>query len=319
MPISAPLAEGLAARRDAINARVARARLRRPGFDTDRFAAFLREGVDPVVQAVAQVRPERVAEVTEALTGIAIDLIGQEREQAPHLRVLWRELLPQLVHLVALQPQATAGALSNAVLEIGRWPEARPAQWCARLGVVASQLVDLQTLRCLGQLLAWQAGMAHFRRPALRVAADLPQELAVAALDLPPGTDWPHWCEAALADPWLRQDREVNPGFHRLGAFSGFGGVFTQPPLPRPFDDGFLVRSGTRHFQLHADRFGATLLPAEADDWQAAPESVDQELPASLSTRVPWQVPASRTVVAGNTRVIFSPWTHALAVGPVEV
>ena len=58
MAVSAPLAEGLAARRGAINAQVAQARLRQPQFDTARLRAFLENALDLALEAVARERPE---------------------------------------------------------------------------------------------------------------------------------------------------------------------------------------------------------------------------------------------------------------------
>lgn len=317
MAVSAPLAEGLAARRGAINAQVAQARLRQPQFDAARLRAFLENALDLALEAVARERPERIAPCTEALVRVAIDLVGSGRDAEPELTALWREVLPRFAHLIAPRPQAVAGALSNAVLEIARWPAARPEQWRARLAAVADSVQDTTTLRRVGQLLAWRAGLAHFRRPVLEMAAGIPDDLARAALDLPPGTDWARWREAALADPWLRLPGMEPAGFHKLGSFTGFGGVFAQPPKARVEDGGFLLRSGARHFRLHADRYGATPLPAAAEAWEAAAEPTRKFAPANaLLQQSSWTAPDPQAISTQGSVLILSPWTHAIAVGP---
>ena len=69
-------------------------------------------------------------------------------------------------------------------------------------------------------------------------------------------------------DPWLdpaAPDRARALAFVKeVGSFRGFGGGFVSPPSVSAVGDHLVVTSSGHCWELHADRFGATLLPVEA-------------------------------------------------------
>lgn len=318
MAVSAPLARALAAGRSRFNARAAEVRHRHPGFDDAAFAGFVGSALDRVVQAVDAVAPERVHAVAIAGYDMALDLVAQglagPGARQPWVDRVWLELAPCNAGLLAAQPQAVLGALGNAVIQLGQWPQVRVADWLQWMTALAGEVAGLAQLRALGQLLAWRAGMAHYRRGALAAANILPPALALAALDADPASDWPALRDALLADPWHGAQNLPDSGV-QIGAFSGFGGHFAQPPELRAADEGFMVRSADRHRLLLADRHGAVLLPASAAEFEAASTSQVTAPPQHVAA-LGWPRDSLLAVADVHTLALSSPCTHAIALFP---
>jgi len=318
MTISAALASSLAAGRSRLNARVAETRRRHPGFDTDAFATFVGGTVDGLVQAAEAVAPERVHALAMTACDLALELVAQHlvgpAARQPWLDRLWREVVPRHARLLADQPQAVLGALGNAVIQLGQWPQVRVDAWLGWMAALADEVEDLAQLRALGQLLAWRAGMAHYRRGALAAAESLPAKLALRALEAGADADWPTLRETLLANPWHGADDLPATGV-QIGTFSGFGGPFAQPPELRVGDDGFLVRSADRHFLLLGDRCGAVLLPASAEEFAAA-SIREVSAPEARVDALGWPEGCISAFANAHTLALASPCTHAIALFP---
>jgi hypothetical protein len=321
--ISPAFASLLASGRAQFNARAAEARRRFPALDMAAFGAFLRDGVDPLVVAVAAAAPERVGGATLAAYDMALELVGHglagPAAKNPFLNTVWRELAPQFALLLASAPVDALGMLSNAAIHIACVAGARPAQWQRELAALAPQIATLAQLRAVGQVLAWRAGVAHFRQGALAAADTLPPALALAAFG-EPGASWPQVHAQLMANPW-----RGNAEGREFGSFSGLGGDFATPPLVRATEDGFIVRSAERHYLLVADACGAVLHSATAQEFDhaqtGAPASVRLD-GATLqigARRIELDVPAGDIAIAANahTLAVTSPWTHAIRLLPL--
>ena len=321
--ISPAFASLLASGRAQFNGRAAEARRRFPALDMAAFGAFLRDGVDPLVVAVAAAAPERVGGVTLAAYDMALELVGHglagPAAKKPFLNTVWRELAPQFVPLLASAPVDALGMLSNAAIHIACVAGARPAQWQRELAALAPQIATLAQLRAVGQVLAWRAGVAHFRLGALAAADTLPPALALAAFG-EPGASWPQVHAQLMANPW-----RGNAEGREFGSFSGLGGDFATPPLVRATEEGFIVRSAERHYLLVADACGAVLHSATAQEFDhaqtGAPASVRLD-GATLqigARRIELDVPAGDIAIAANahTLAVTSPWTHAIRLLPL--
>ena len=321
--ISPAFAAILAGGRAQFNARAAEARRRFPALDLAAFGAFLRDGVDPLVVAVAAAAPERAGGATLAAYDMALELVGHglagPAAKNPFLNTVWRELAPQLSTLLSTAPIDVLGMLSNAAVHIASVAGARPAQWQRELAALAPKIATLAQLRAVGQVLAWRAGVAHFRLGALAAADTLPPALALAAFG-EPGASWPQVHAQLLGNPW-----RGNAEGREFGSFTGLGGDFGTPPQVRAAADGFIVRSAERHYLLVADAFGAVLHSATAPEFEqaltGAPASVRLD-GATLhigARRIELDVPAGDIAIAANahTVAVTSPWTHAIRLLPL--
>ena len=176
--ISPAFAAILASGRAQFNGRAAEAHRRFPALDMAAFGAFLQDGVDPLVQAVAATAPERAGGVTLAAYDMALELVGHglagPAAKNPFLNGVWRELAPALAPLLAVAPVDALGMLSNAAIHLAGVAGARPAQWQRELAALAPQVASVAQLRAVGQVLAWRAGVAHFRQGAIAAAGTLP-------------------------------------------------------------------------------------------------------------------------------------------------
>jgi hypothetical protein len=332
MLISAPFAAILAAGRAQFNARVAETRRRVPGFDGAAFAEFLRGGVDGLVAEVARRAPERVAPVALAAYDIALDLVAQglAGPQARHdlINRAWAELTPRLALRVAEAPAETLGALSNAAVYLAKTPGLRGDEWLGQMAALAGQVQSVPQLLALGQLLAWRAGAAHFRLGALAAAEALPPSLALAAVGAAADADWAQVRQGFLANPWWWPQRAKARGLagREVGAFSGFGGTFSQPPRVRAAAEGFWVHGGDRYNLLMADAWGATLHPASAEEF-AQPEpalvapgpSLDGSRLSFFYGTVELDLPAAGLALVCNahTAAVTSPYSHAIHLFPL--
>ncbi|OFJ46977.1 hypothetical protein BA896_018085 [Janthinobacterium lividum] len=321
--ISPAFASILAGGRAQFNGRAVEARRRFPSLDMAAFGDFLHDGVDPLVVAVADAAPERAGGVTLAAYDMALELVGHglagPTAKNFFLNTVWRELAPQFSPLLATAPVEVLGMLSNAAIHIASVAGARPAQWQRELAALAAQIATLAQLRAVGQVLAWRAGVAHFRLGALAAADTLPPALALAAFG-EPGAQWPQVHAQLLANPW-----RGNAEGRDFGSFSGLGGAFGTPPQVRATKDGFVVRSAERHYLLVADACGAVLHSATAQEFEQAPN----ELPSSVrvdgaslhigARSIALDLPAGDIALAANahTVAITSPWTHAIRLLPL--
>jgi hypothetical protein len=329
--VSATLAAVFHAERHQLNERFAAARVRHPDLDAEAFAAFIRGAVDPLVGAVARTRFDRVTGVTLAAYDIALELVGQKlvgrSARTPHVGGAWRRILPEVASLVAEEPQRVIGAVCNASHHVSLTPGARPGAWIDLMVRLAGQCSDTATFLTLGQVAAWRAGMAHFRESALAVAAKLPESLALAAIGAP-GTRWPQVRDRLEADPWYDpaapNDASATPRVvARVGAFRGFGGLFTETPAVAMADGQLFVRGGSECWLLTADAFGATFHRVAPEDFDRArglsalPEGISVRAATATVRGCSVSLPSAFAEVtsacaSGTTLALTAAHTHAI-------
>ena len=268
--ISGPLAGALEAGRSRYNALFAQARRSMPPLAAAAFAAHLRTVVGPVVDEAARVAPGQVAAVVDVLYEFSLELLGKDLwGRHPILAEGWRSLLGGLPRLLTESPRALAGSVTNALIHLAQVPGTRPRRWIDEVRRLGDRGADVSALLEAGEVVAWRAGLAHFRAGALEVCARLEPTLARAALGLPEADGPPleTILERLRDDPWLHAaaagTTEDTPRplriVARVGGFRGFGGPFLTPPAVRSSDGQFLVSDQESCWRLTADLFGATL------------------------------------------------------------
>lgn len=324
--VSGAMADALAANRLRLNALYAQASLG-TSLDADTFKEYLRQNVAPVVDAVARVRPEAVNEVMEILFGFALDLCARELPaRYPALGQGMRLLLSSLPRPVAEAPRRFAGSVLNALYNLSTTPDAKPVQWIQQMIEIAPRCGDASTLLDAGKVVAWRAGMAHYRLPALEVARKLPTPAAHAALGLPP-VDSLSISEALVRlqeDPWIAPSAlhtaggEAKLGLRmvaRAGAFRGFGGLFSRPPFVMRGEDGLLyVGDGTGLWMLHADVFGALFTRAEGGGMQMVSDNTLGAFTIDRVGRVSYSSPSASSILSAEFPELSEPLS-AVAVG----
>jgi hypothetical protein len=272
--IGAAFAAALEERRAACNALFAHQRRLTPGLTPDSLFTLLRDPVAPIVAAVAEHAPERVGDVTAALYEFSLTVVGKDlaARYAPVAHG-WRTLLGGLPALLAEDPRGFAGSITNALYHLCSTPGTRPDEWIAQLATLGPRCADAAQALRVGQVLAWRAGLSHYRQGALNIAAELPTELACAALGVPEnaGLSLEEIITRLRADPWLHPARVGETASPRLtvvarvGAFRGFGGFFVRPPRVARIEGRLLVTDGEGVWELIADVFGATFHRAAVD------------------------------------------------------
>src|SRR4051812_4104954 len=281
-PVSDALARVLRGSRDDLNARFAETRQRFPALAGDAFSGFLTDTLDPVIRAVDAVAPERLDAVALAAYDVALELVGQRLAGAgarhTAIETAWRRVLPAAARHLAAEPSRVLAALSNAAHQLESTPGARFSSWVDDVARLAGDCATVDELLRVGQVAAWRAGLAHFRRGAIAAAAALPQALVLDAVGAPPGSQW-HDVEAGLlASEWFDPAKPHGqrtkgpdgavPNVKTVGAFRGFGGVFVDPPRVTFAAGHFHVLSGDECWLLTADLYGATFHRVTSNDAQ---------------------------------------------------
>jgi hypothetical protein len=334
MAISGPFAEILDADRAQFNQRVTEVRRRFPAFDTGAFAQFLQTEVDHLIRAVAQVMPERARAAAIVAYDLALELVSLALAGPGARSVLvnqsWQTLAPQYVLLLARHPAEVLGMLSNAVINIGKVPDARPLQWIAEMGQLASLVNTVPEMQAAGQILAWRAGLAHLRIGAIQAADELPEALAHAAFRIADGTPWSAARECLLTNPWspaTAADADMLQAGREIGRFSGFGGEFAQPPLVQACTEGFFVNSAAYYGLLVADLHGAVLHGASKEEFDNAkifrfPETgtLSGSRLAIGQRSIELDLPAGHIALSCNahTIAVTSPFSHAIRLLPTQ-
>lgn len=330
-PLCPALAGVLASGRAHFNARVAQAGRRYPRLDTAAFAGFVRSALDPLTAGVEASAPQATAAVVMAAFDLALELVGQglagHGARTARMDRAWAQLAPRCASLLASAPTRLLGLLSNAVVQLEAVPTARVDAWIDNMTGLADQADTIAQWQALGQVLAWRAGLAHFRDGALAAADSLPEPLALQATAAAPGSSWSAVRDGYRADRWWSPEPALRAAVAdgvACGDFTGFGGRFAQPPEVRVGAQGFVVRSAERYFLLVADVYGAVLLPAVAAEFEHAHTGASASVGLSGATvrlgerYLNLDLPPTGLAVcaSADTVAISSSWTHAIRLLP---
>jgi hypothetical protein len=247
----------LATWRDALNARFAQ---HGGELAPEAMLAFMRRTVVPILDGWDGEPPVAalMALFDLGALGLRVGLCG-EAEASRFERVLVARA-PGLRPLIAKAPGVVLRGLGNGYLNVARarGPEAAAA-WFEALAAAAPRCPEPSALLDLGIVLGWRAGLAEARDAALDRVGRFEPAL-IAALFGAPVID---------ADPARRFCRPGATGplgplaqVATVGGFVGFGGPFRRPPRAAVVADRLVCTDGDATFELHADVFGARLVPA---------------------------------------------------------
>jgi hypothetical protein len=259
--VSAVFAAVLSSGREHFNAQFAVAKRQYGELDPASFEDYLRRVVDPLVCATRAVSADAVGTVAQAAYDVGLELVGQRLYTGTHQHYFgteFPELLRAYVARVVDAPLTVLGALGNALHHLGATTGGDPGRFTRDMLRLASHVPDTKTLLALGQVQAWRAGFAHFRQGALEVLDRLDGALASRAMQSSGTAEWSDQRRQLGVDPWFdpQEGKRAKPRW--VGAFRGFGGLFTRPPRVTESQGQLLVQSGDGHWLLLADAFGAT-------------------------------------------------------------
>ncbi|MBK7078194.1 MAG: hypothetical protein IPH44_38605 [Myxococcales bacterium] len=259
----------LAAWRDELNARFARDA---GDLAPDAMLGFLRRTAVPILDGWdGEPAPAVLIALFElGIVGLRTGLCGAAEPSRFEQALVARA--PALAPLIARAPGLVLRALGNGYLNVARarGPEVAAA-WLEALAAGAARCDAPGALLDLGIVLGWRAGLAEARDAALdRVGRFEPALIAAlfgaATIDPDPAR---RFCRPGATGP-------LGPLVHvaTVGGFVGFGGPFRRPPRAAVVAERLVCTDGEATLELHADVFGARLVPAA---WahaaaQAAPD-----------------------------------------------
>lgn len=269
-PITGPLASVLKEGRERFNARFDLARKLNSRLEPTSFAQHLQTTLDPVARAVAATDPERLGPAVEALFDLSLELFARDclgpGSRSPMVGEVWVHLLPRAASQLAEDPRRVAAALSNAAHNLSVQPGARPEEWLEIMEKLAPISPSADVYLKAGQVAAWRCGMAHYRKGALSLLPELPEEALRVALSLSAGIRSSiEEIQSALEDPWASPEKAETPRgagrlsiVGRVGGFRGFGGPFITPPEVFSLEGQLYAFDAECCWSVHADCFGAT-------------------------------------------------------------
>ncbi len=243
--MSKPLYTALMKNQDAFNMRFNVARRAKPRIDADAFKEHLRTTVGPIVDAVHVTRPDRVDEVVDVLYDLSLQLLGSQflgpTSRYPEIAYGWKNVLPELPHLVAESPRKFTGAVTNALYNLSVAKVPSYMMWTTTFVEIGRRVSNVTTALEAGKVAAWRAGLAHYREGALQALLRLAPDVALLALGIDNGVNLPVGTvyERLREDPWLHPaalSKQSDAPLRlqivaRIGAFRGFGGTFMRPPI----------------------------------------------------------------------------------------
>lgn len=262
MPVSERFRAVLEARRESLNERFAR---RGKNLDPRAFLEYLRRTADPLVDAAGDGAAELVATTLFDLGLVALErgLVGSGDEAgAPSpFEAALVAALPHMERHWTSAPAIVTRAAANGYEHLRRaLDDRRAAEWLGAWAAVAGGCASRDELLDAGLVLAWKAGLAEARRQALacvaaRGAAFAKVTLGAIAVDARP--------ERRFVAPDAEADTAVElAAITRVGGFRGFGGPFRVPPTVAAVGEQLVASDGEALVVLHADVFGARVLPA---------------------------------------------------------
>jgi hypothetical protein len=265
--------ESLKRGRERYNTKFALARHVYPALDGEMFSAHLAKVVGPIVEAVAKENRERVDAVTDVLYDLSMELIGKDffgrQVRYPAMLEGWEFLLPLIPNLLVQDALTITSSITNALYNLSVETSARPLFWLEAMAEIGARCSEVSAFLEAGKIVAWRAGLAHYREGALKTCRNLKPEIARAALGVAEtqnSIDLEHLLAQLERDPWLNPS-EASNGLKKekrlrvvreVGAFRGFGGLFISPPNIAYSDGQFLVYDTEQWWTMTADCFGAT-------------------------------------------------------------
>lgn len=249
----------LEVRRESFNQRFAR---RGRNLDAAVFLAYLRRTAAPLVEIAGDSAAETTATTLFELGLVALErgLVGASGGPSPFEAALV-DALPRFGPHFTDAPAIVTRAAANGYEQLRRAvDDERASRWLDGWAALAAACASRDELFDAGLVLAWKSGLAEARARALsRLAARGPElaqrTLGVASIDARP--------ERRFVSPEAPPDVPLELAIvTRVGAFRGFGGSFRVPPKLAVAGDHVVASDGEVSLVVHADVFGARILPA---------------------------------------------------------
>ncbi len=195
----------------------------------------------------------------------------------------WNEFYPNIIHIVQQAPNKVFSETSNVFSHLHSFGNEQPVKWLALMSKVLNQLDTHESLKEVGFVCAWMAGLAHFRELSVKQLETLSPPLVRALFDLSDGHDIKFHLDKLKNNRWskaLPLLAQVNPPLYtvelRIGSCDLFGGEFPTPPKAFVVDEHLFIESGKFAWQLYADVFGSTLIPFDIDELKGISEEPSQ-------------------------------------------
>lgn len=248
---------GLIQKRDLINQRI-RLREREPDFNTERWSKTLVQALTIYTKPLLELDPDDVEDELWAIISVLMELPTRIESEMVMECV---STLSAARELILPKPGSAFGALINATCQLGR---ESVKLWLNEMKTSCELAQTYKEWRALGVVSAWKHGAVQFRQVAIKHLKSLPWSQIKLVMGLADTTHENQW-KANLDNIWWNPIlNKPDPKTWTLGGFSGFGGPFTKKPSLYHDGESIWVGHDEQWFVVHADCFGASLVPERA-------------------------------------------------------
>ncbi len=279
------LKAALERQRTRFNTMFIQAKQSKSQLDASAFMEHLRNTIEPIIERIQESEPSAVDKSLAVLYETSLQLMASNllfnTSKYQAIDYGWKNIFPNLAHLLSQSPQHFVGAVTNALYNLDQSQCADYESWCSKLIEIGQRTQSLEITLEAGKVLAWQAGLAHYRQSALDAVLSLPTHAALFSLGFENSKvemSVAEIVQRARNTPWVKPAAMVTAAacksqLHmaaRLGEFRGLGGNFLRPPIVSLRDEDFHLTDGENSWILSSDIFGTTLKQTAFESFSAS-------------------------------------------------
>ena len=208
-----------------------------------------------------------------ALLELALQDSSLQLPRSQQVFQFWLDTIPNASELFLKNPSPLIASLANSILFLSEYEGVRIEEYIKNIKQCLPLCKDIETLKRIGVVASWIAGLASIRSQALTHLPILPEEIS-RILFKDSSLSTRELAEIWKKNPWFNSGTTSNAKskYCVSGGFSGFGGTFLKPPFIEAQEETFLLSDGYKHWQLSADIFGVT--------WQRTKIKAEQKPPS---------------------------------------
>lgn len=330
--IRGPLAAILRKNRSRYNTLFAFAKCARPSLDGDAFALYLADMIPPVLERIHIQSAEAIEKTVDALYENILWLLQNalfgSSKKYPDFETNWKTLITGLAERLPERPDEYIRPFTRALIQLSSTTGVRSGEWVTLVTQCAKTNTTREELMLGGFIAAWRCGMAHYRKRALSYALTMNTDMQKILLHLETNVN-AEQRQTVIArlskHPWLTCEQAQNmieiPLKLRIvaeaGRFSGYGGLFPQPPSVESAGDAWLVQSAGSCWLLNADVYGQVFRRVNREEVSVRSETTDYQYYPNGTTEFgrlqsvfSGLANARSTAVLGNTLAVTIPFSH---------
>jgi hypothetical protein len=200
------------------------------------------------------------------------DILGSEGKY-PGFKKNLLTLIDNFSELTVNDTAEFISSVSNAILNILKYNPDIIDEWTGKIIKLKNIIKTIVDFKNFGFITAWTKGISCYRERSIELLQSIDDEAICMLLELPfqLNNKRDMFFNAIKSNPWLDPRKAFSSEKESLmvravGNFSGYDGVFSQPPVTFVSDGRIIACDDERFFILFADYYGIMLVSAGDQD-----------------------------------------------------